>query len=213
MPRIDRVERRGRTIRAIFASGGALQCDRDFPPGRRLAAGQTIEQPILERLQEQATLHEAERVARRWLTRRRRSRADLLHRLRARGTPPTLAAQALDHLAAQGHLNDRAFAVSWTESRVRSHPQARRVIIRKLRAQGVDAALAEEVTRALDDDALASAIAVEQARRCADWEAYRARGAAALTRRGFTPAVRDRALRAAWPNPAPDGASEASSSP
>ncbi len=202
MPRIDQVQRRGRTIHVDFADGGVLHCDRDFLPGRRLAVGQAIETPILDRLREQAALHEAERWLLRWLAGRPRSRADLARRLRERGTPAPLAAQALDRIAAQGHLNDRAFAASWTESRVRSRPRARRLIVQELRAQGVDAAVAADVTRHVDDEALAAKLAAAQAKRCPNWDAYRARAGGLLTRRGFSRALTERALQAGWGDPA-----------
>ena len=202
MPQVASVRRKGRSVSVDFADDSSLHCDRDFLPGRRLAAGQTIEQPILERLREQAARHDAERSVLRWLAPRPRSRADLLRRLRAKGVPQAVAHETLDGLAAQGLLDDGAFAQSWVESRLRKQPRSRAMIRSELRAQGVAAALAEDATRDIDDQPIADTIAAGQVGRSIargdDWESFRRRTGALLERRGFAYAVAQPALRAAW---------------
>ncbi|PZC49981.1 MAG: regulatory protein [Chloroflexi bacterium] len=218
MPQVVAVLRKGRAVHVTFDDGSELRCDRDFLPAHRLTVGQQIEPVFLDRLARQAGRHDAERLVLRWLANRPRSRVDLQRRLRNKGVTREVADDTLSHLAQQGYLDDHAFASAWVESRLRAQPRSQRMIRSELRSQGVDSGIAEEVTRDIDDDAAALAIAVGQRARVrlapvnddADredwgeaWEAFRKRTGGLLLRRGFASGTTQRALRAAWAPPAP----------
>lgn len=212
MPAVRDIQRRGRALLVEFDDGSALECDRDFLPGQRLAAGQEIEAAILARLRQRAAGHEAERLVLRWIALKPRSRADLLRRLRGKGVDREIAQETLDHLAEQGFLDDHAFAQAWVESRLRFRPRASRMIRSELQAQGVNGAIADELTREIDDDATALAIAVDLRARFPaasaehpdeGWEQFRHKTGGLLQRRGFGHEAAERAMRAAWAPPAP----------
>ena len=207
MPRVEAVRRAGRSLLVQLDDGSALRCDREFPLGRRLRVGQEVEPAILARVVRQAARHDAERLSLRWLALRARSRAALGRRLRDHGIGEDVAEETLDALSGRGLLDDRAFAEAWVERRLRTQPRSRRLLRAELRRQGVDAALAGELTASLDDEATALAIAVGQRGRVAgeEWEAYRERAGRLLRRRGFAGGASERALRAAWAPPAPAG--------
>ncbi len=199
MPQITAVQRRGRWVTIAFDHGPPLRCDRDFLLTRAFAVGQSIEAALLERVRAQALQHQAEAMAVRWLATRPRSRADLNRRLRRQELPDDAITAALDSLQTRGYLDDRAFAQAWTANRLRFHPRARRLIAAELQAEGVAAALASEATAEVDDASLALQFAERRvARFRGDWETFRNRVGAALTRRGFPYHVSERALRAAW---------------
>ena len=203
MPEVVSVRRKGRSIDVAFDDGSALHCDRDFLPARRLAAGQAIEPPLLDRLRRQATRHDAERSALRWLGSRPRSRAELLRRLREKQVPEDVAREAVDGLAEQGYLDDRAFARSFIDSRLRFRPRSRAMLRAELRTHGVDGSLAQEMTREIDDLALARALVREQMarrnppRNAEDHTAFQKCLGALLQRRGFAHAVAATAIRQA----------------
>ena len=207
MPEVASVRRKGRNVSVEFDDGSSLLCDRDFLPAHRLAAGQRIEAPFLDRLRAQAARHDAERSVLGWIAHKPRSRADLSRRLRAKGIPDDVATAALDSLGEQGLLDDRGFAEAWVESRVRFRPRSRAMIRAELRAQGVDSAVIEDVTDEIDDQALADTIAAAQIGRSLArhrdsdddaWERVQKRTGALLVRRGFGSGVVHRALGAAW---------------
>lgn len=214
MPEIVSVRRKGRSVDVEFDDGSALRCDRDFLPAQRLAAGQAMEPPFLDRFRRQAASHDAERTALRWLSSRPRSRAEILRRLRAKQVSEDVARAAVDGLAEQGYLDDRAFARSFIDSRLRFRPRSRAMLRAELRAQGVDGGLAEEMTREIDDLALAQALVGEQMARRGrpqdeeEQAALRARLGALLQRRGFPYAIAASAIRQA--ETAPDPASPGS---
>jgi regulatory protein len=207
MPRVETLQRSGRSLLVQFDDGSALRCDRDFPLGRRLRPGQEVEPAILARVRRQAARHDAERLALRWLALRARSRAALRRRLREHGIGEEVVAETLDALSERGLIDDRAFAEDWVERRLRTQPRSRRLLRTELRRQGVEPGLAEELTVSIDDEATALALAVEQRGRFAEeaWEAYRERAGRLLRRRGFAGDASERALRAAWAPPAPVG--------
>lgn len=199
MPEITEIHRRGRTVTVAFNEGPPLHCDRQFLRTHLFAVGHSIAAPALEDVRREALRHEANTAALRWLAPRPRSRAEVEQRLRRRGTPADVIAATLSTLEAQGYLNDGAFAVAWTDERVRLRPRARRMIQAELRTQGVDAAIAEGATADVDDGALAKRLAQTRASRFAGtWDDFRRRGGGALRQRGFSFDVAEHALRAAW---------------
>lgn len=199
MPEVLEIRRRARQVTIVFDEGDPVECDRGFLLTQAFSVGQTIDERILDRVREQALVHSAEAAAMRWLAARPRSKADLRRRLHERGIPAEAIAQALERLQATGRLDDEAFASAWTDDRVRLRPRSTRMIQAELRAEGVEAEVAEAVTADLDDRAMALRIAEQRLARAGDdWEKFRRQGGSALTRRGFSYAVAAEALRDAW---------------
>ena len=97
------------------------------------------------------TAASVEIAAVRLLARREHSRAELLHKLDARGAPPELAAEVLDALAARGLQSDERYAESLVSSRV-SRGQGPVRIRRELAERGVAAAVIDGALQAADVD-------------------------------------------------------------
>ena len=160
--------------------------------GLGLVVGGEIGPRVLARLQELADLEGAHRAALRALARRAHARHDLRRRLLQKQHPPAAVDGALARLAAQGLLDDAAFARDYAGVKAaRGRGPAR--LIKDLLAQGVERGVAEEAVRAaladegVDADAAVRAVAEKRARQLAGLPApvRKRRLVAFLARRGF----------------------------
>jgi len=160
--------------------------------GLGLVVGGEIGPRVLARLQELADLEGAHRAALRALARRAHARHDLRRRLLQKQHPPAAVDGALERLAAQGLLDDAAFARDYAGVKAaRGRGPAR--LIKDLLAQGVERGVAEEAVRAaladegVDADAAVRAVAEKRARQLAGLPApvRKRRLVAFLARRGF----------------------------
>ncbi len=160
--------------------------------GLGLVVGGEIGPRVLARLQELADLEGAHRAALRALARRAHARHDLRRRLLQKQHPPAAVDGALARLAAQGLLDDAAFARDYAGVKAaRGRGPAR--LIKDLLAQGVERRVAEEAVRAaladegVDADAAVRAVAEKRARQLAGLPApvRKRRLVAFLARRGF----------------------------
>ena len=93
----------------------------------------------------------------------------------------------VDGCVAKKLLDDAEFARTWTESRDRSSPRGRRLIVQELRAAGVTASIAAEAAAAVSDEDAAYRVGAKKARALAscDYRAFRDRLGSHLQRRGF----------------------------
>jgi regulatory protein len=136
---------------------------------------------------------EARVVAFDLLSRKAWTRRDLMTRLRRRGAPAPVAAAVVADLEARGYLDDRAFALSWAESRARSRAIGSRRLREELLARGVARPLVDEAVAgtASGEEARASAAATRRLPilRRADPETAARRLAGYLSRRGYPAAV------------------------
>ena len=164
--------------------------------GLGLVVGGEIGPRVLARLQELADLEGAHRAALRALARRAHARHDLRRRLLQKQHPPAAVDGALARLAAQGLLDDAAFARDYAGVKAaRGRGPAR--LIKDLLAQGVDRSVAEASVRAaladegVDADAAVRAVAEKRARQLAGLPApvRKRRLVAFLARRGFQGAL------------------------
>jgi regulatory protein len=94
----------------------------------------------------------AREVALSFLDRRMYSRWELERRLRRRGFDAAIIAEALDGIAAAGHLDDRAFARAFASDRVRLMPRGYSLIVKELRDRGVEREVALEAARTVEDE-------------------------------------------------------------
>lgn len=121
------------------------------------------------------------------LARRPRSERELRRRLAMRRVAPELADETIERLRALKLIDDAAFARSWTETRDRSSPRGRHMIVAELRGHGVEASLARDVTAAVDESDGAYRLASKRAARLADadYATFASRVGGLLQRRGF----------------------------
>ncbi len=88
---------------------------------------------------DQKTDQEALRDAIRLLGNRAHSRSELAAKLSRKGVDTLTAQRVLDHLAASGLLDDRAFAKQYVESMTRRKPESKAMLRSRLLQKGVAA--------------------------------------------------------------------------
>jgi regulatory protein len=190
----------------VLDNGRRLRVDVEQVARHGLAPGEAIELGVLTRL----TAHDAQLRAResalRLLAGRPRSAAEVGERL-ARGRVPKATIQAvIAGLAADGLLDDLAFARAWIARRASQSQYGLRRIRWELRRKGVPAATieraldesrADDPATPRDEDQLAAALIRNSARRYQSLPPERRarRVAALLERHGFAPGTIVRALR------------------
>jgi regulatory protein len=122
--------------------------------GLPLEIGAELPPAVFARLRELADVEAAVRAAVRALARRAHARLDLRRRLTQRQHPPAAVDEALERLAAQGLVDDTAFARHFALVRTRRGRGPARVVT-DLVSHGVDRRVAEEAMRlALAEEAL-----------------------------------------------------------
>jgi regulatory protein len=121
------------------------------------------------------------------LARRPRSEREVRRRLAERRFDPSLIEETVTRLRELKLLDDAEFARAWTESRDRSSPRGRRLIVQELRAAGVAMPTAVEAASAVSEEEAAYRVGEKRARALAscDYRAFRDKLGAHLQRRGF----------------------------
>jgi len=192
-----RAGRRGRI--SVFVDGAYVcSVSEALLAKRRLYQGLELDDEALGTLREQASGERVLGDAHRLLAQRQRGREELRRRLQQKGHTEQAIVGALERLAADGLLDDGAFARAFvTDKRNMGHWGAARI-----RHGLLDLGVAPDVIEAVlvegDDDAeLERAMAV--LRRSgpprAPFEAARRRAYAALQRRGYSTAICSAAVR------------------
>ena len=130
-----------------------------------------------------------------------RSRAQLATTLHKRRVPEAAADEVLDRLTAVGLIDDAAFARAWVESRHAGRGLSARALARELRDRGVAADLVESAVSTVSstDEATARELAGQRLRSYGQevpLETRLRRTVAMLARRGYSPGVAYRVVRA-----------------
>ncbi len=89
----------------------------------------------------------------RLLTVRPRSRAELLHRLRADGVDEQMARRVLDRMEQVQLVDDASFAQAWVRSRQQFSGRGRRALVVELQRKGVAEELIQGALGEVDDEA------------------------------------------------------------
>lgn len=139
------------------------------------------------------------------LAARGRAAKDLERQLLRKGEPAELARLAVERLASEGFLDDTAYARSYVRSKASGAGFARRRIQQELGRKGVERAAADDAIEEIfqeeeiDEVAAATTLASKRIRslRNVDPQSRKRRLYAYLTRRGYSPDVIGRAIRAA----------------
>ena len=138
-------------------------------------------------------------AALRLLKYRARSRQELAQRLQRNGVESAVIEEVLARLAAQGYVDDAAFARQWVESRLRTGHGRRRIAL-ELRVKGIASATIRGTLTELADPAHETEAAGQQVRqrlrllRGVAPAAQRRRLYALLQRRGYAADVIERVL-------------------
>ena len=168
---------------------GAVACElaRAFAETRGLRPGAAITSEQLAVLVADDRRRMALDAAVAMLARRPRSEREVRQRLRQRKFEPELVEQTVVRLRAEKLIDDSEYARAFTESRDRQSPRGGRLIARELRANGVEAAIADRAASAVSDKDAAYRLASRRLRSLAglDFDAFRSRLGGYLQRRGF----------------------------
>lgn len=189
---ITGIEKRGRSgDYTVYIDGEpGFEADEETLFALGLRVGVKLDGRAVKQVMETAEGRRARAYALRLLTIRTRTENEIRRRLLDRNFTSVCAEQTVEWLKALGYLDDRAYARDWIETRARSKPSGRRLIVWELQQKGVDQDVVNEVLAEIDPDEeleLARAAAQERLRRMADSnrERVRRRLVAHLYRRGF----------------------------
>lgn len=178
--------RRGRV--AVYVDGlAAFEVARTMAASRGLRPGAAIDEAQIDAIVAADRRRAALETAAAMLARRPRSEREVRRRLAQRQFDALLIDETVARLRELKLLDDAEFARAWTESRERSSPRGRRLMVQELRAAGVAAATAVEAAAAVSDDEAAYRVAQKKSRALVscDYRAFRDKLGAHLQRRGF----------------------------
>lgn len=179
-------KRRGRVD--VYVDG-VVACDvaRAVAIARGLRPGAAVDPAEIDAIVAADRRRAALEMAAAMLARRPHSEREVRRRLTQRKFEPTLVEDTVTRLRELKLLDDAEFARTWTESRDRSSPRGRRLIVQELRAAGVAVPIAAEAASAVSDEDAAYRVGAKKARALAscDYRAFRDRLGSHLQRRGF----------------------------
>ncbi|MFS8500472.1 MAG: regulatory protein RecX [Caldicoprobacter sp.] len=139
---------------------------------------------------EERRAEEAYQMALRYLGFRSRTQKEVEEHLKRKGFDEEAIEKAMEKLKGYGFVDDRAFALSWVNSRLRNNPKGKAAMVWELRQKGVDAGLIDEVMGSISEEqeeAVANRLAQKYYERYkgADEKERAHKVAQALLRRGF----------------------------
>jgi regulatory protein len=203
VPAVTRLEpagRRGDRFRVYVDGDPLCTLSRKTVDRLGLAEGVEISPEAGEALRDEAVAEDALRRALRYLSYRSRTRSEIVRYLERRGYGSAVVAATLERCEAQGYVDDRAFAASWTRDRIRLKPRGVAKLRGELRQRGITPADADAgIRKAFEEEGVSERDLVERAalrrwriRRSNDPPTVRRRLSAYLRRRGFpAPDIRD----------------------
>jgi regulatory protein len=101
------------------------------------------------------SLQDCLNAAYRYLSYRPRSEGEIRHWLHRRGFANEVTEKTIAKLGEQNLSDDFAFAQFWTRNRLSFRPKSKRLIKKELRDKKVAAEIIEQVTKDIDDEAIA----------------------------------------------------------
>jgi len=178
--------RRGR-VDVLVDGEPAFEIAREAARTHGLRPGRAVEQPEIDALLAADARKSALDTAVAMLARRPHSEREVRRRLARQKCQPAVADETVAKLKGARLLDDAEYARAWAESRDRTSPRGRRLLVRELRANGVELAVAQEATALLSEEDAAYRVASRAVRSLPDLEyrAFRDRLGARLQRRGF----------------------------
>ena len=165
-----------------------------------LQIGQQLSPEKIQELQDIEAQEVAYQRALNFISYRPRSEAEVHKNLQKHATPEEVITEVLARLQRSGLVDDLQFAQTWVENRSAFRPRGRRALAIELRQKGLADEAIDEALRDLDEDNLAYQAALKQSRRYAglEWQVYRQKMGAFLTRRGFGYEVAKPVIERVW---------------
>lgn len=150
-------------------------------------------------MDEEKTLERATSLALRYLSYRPRSEFEVRGRLRRRYDEQVVES-VIEWLKEQGLVDDRAFAIAWSQSRASHRPRSAALVRRELLEKGVAREMAQATVDTLDDEESAYNAGLRRANLLpdADYTIFRRRLWGYLNRRGFSQSIVRRTVGRLW---------------
>lgn len=165
-----------------------------------LHRGQELNEDEIERLRTRDEVRSALDRAMRFLAYRPRSAAEVSRYLREKEVSEAAQHSVLQRLRELELVDDVAFAQWWVENRLQHQPRGAIALRSELSARGVPSEVIEEAISDLDEEGVASGLAVRRAHRYEglDRRTFDKRLGGYLRRRGFSYEAVRGALNDAW---------------
>ena len=195
-----KAQRRGRDRASIFLDGSfAFSLGRGVVEERGLHLGQVLSDSQVGELMGADLFGRCLNAALRLLSYRPRSEAELRARLSRRFVRETIEGVILQ-LRARQMIDDVAFAAFWREERESFSPRSKRLLRVELRHKGIDPEVIDEVLDGINDEESAYRAAQRRGRTLAkeDYETFRRKLGAFLSRQGFSYEVVNRTIERLW---------------
>lgn len=133
---------------------------------------------------------------------RKRSKREMERQLLEKGFPEVLVTKTVERLEQQGLIDDKLLVQAWRQDRESFRPKGRRLLAVELKRAGVDSGVVEEGLREVDDRQTAFRAAEKKARLWAglDYQEFRKKLSAYLSRRGYDWEVIREVVQRLWQN-------------
>ena len=194
--------RKGRQKRvALFLDGKfAFSLEPEVALSEGLKVGHGLSSNQIEDLLKTNRFRRCIDAAYHFLSYRPRSEDEVRNRLGRRGFDDESIEAVIGRLKEEGLIEDLAFARFWRENRQTFSPRSRRLTGLELKAKGVQLEVIDQVLGGLDDEDSAYRAASVKAGRLKtdDYQTFRKRLGAYLSRRGFGYGVINSVVRRLW---------------
>jgi regulatory protein len=150
-------------------------------------------------MDEKKTLERATSLALRYISYRPRSEFEVRGRLRRRYDEP-VADLAIERLKEMGLLDDKAFALAWSQGRLSFKPRSAALIRRELLAKGIDRETVLTTVEVINDEESAYNAGRRSAKSLAgaDYTTFRRRLWGYLQRRGYSQSIVRKTVDHLW---------------
>jgi regulatory protein len=178
----------------------AFEVARSTAAARHLRPGVAVAPAEIEAIVAADRRRAALETAAAMLARRPHSVREVRRRLTQRRFESPLVDETVARLRELKLVDDAEFARAWTESRDRSSPRGRRLIVQELRAAGVAPTTATDAASEVSEEDAAYRVATKKARALAacDYRTFRDRLGSHLQRRGFGWEVARATVERSW---------------
>lgn len=165
-----------------------------------LKLGQSISSEKIDELRSENEVEQAYQRALNFISYRPRSTMEVARKLRKHKISEELIEDVIDRLQEKKILDDANFARLWVENRNDFRPRGRYALRSELRQKGLSEAHIEQALQDLDEEQLARLAAERKVRHLinSEWNDFRSKLSAYLSRRGFEYALIAEICKESW---------------
>ena len=165
-----------------------------------LKVGQELSEAKITQLQADDELEVAYQRALNFLSYRARASEEIRRNLRKKDFSEEIIEAVIERLERHNYINDAEFAALWVDNRSEFRPRGRYALRTELRQKGISDKVIEVALQDLDEDDLAYRAAEKQARKYKpmEWQDFKKKLGAFLSRRGFNYDIISAVLPQIW---------------